>query len=149
MGVPNTPLYEYWGRSARAGANSTGRSVARRQAAFGEEGSGAEIYLREAYAAKNGSEDGFDEFLWATRNDSLRRWTTSSYWPIRQHFPPVDVGDKVVLCLSGSPHEVDAAWSCHACNRCRRSTETRVSRSSRWNTDVIPNARPSSSKRSG
>ena len=35
---------------------------------FGENNSAAKPYLREAYAAKHGSEDGFDEFLWSTRN---------------------------------------------------------------------------------
>jgi tetratricopeptide (TPR) repeat protein len=69
VGVPNTPLYTFWGRAwlAEGDVDSAIEKLGA-EAAFGSDGSGAEVYLREAYAAKNGDEEGFDEFLWATRN---------------------------------------------------------------------------------
>lgn len=70
LGVPNTPLYTFWGRAALAeGDLDSAIKMLGAEAAFGNDGSGAEVYLREAYAAKNGDEEGFDEFLWATRNE--------------------------------------------------------------------------------
>lgn len=70
LGVPNTPLFAFWGRAALSeGDIDSAIELLGAEAAFGEEGSGAEIYLREAYATKNGDEEGFDEFLWATRNE--------------------------------------------------------------------------------
>jgi tetratricopeptide (TPR) repeat protein len=70
VGVPNTPLYTFWGRAALAeGDLDSAIQLLGAEAAFGEDGSGAEVYLREAFAAKNGDEEGFDEFLWATRNE--------------------------------------------------------------------------------
>jgi len=69
LGVPNTPLYQYWGRAALAeGDLDRAVELLGAEVLFGEDGSSAKPYLREAYAAKNGSEDGFDEFLWSTRN---------------------------------------------------------------------------------
>jgi hypothetical protein len=70
LGVPNTPLYTFWGRAALGeGDFDSAVELLGAEAAFGNDGSGAEIYLREAYAAKNGDEEGFDEFLWATRSE--------------------------------------------------------------------------------
>ena len=70
LGVPNTPLYTFWGRAALGeGDFDSAVELLGAEAAFGNDGSGAEIYLREAYAAKNGNEEGFDEFLWATRSE--------------------------------------------------------------------------------
>ena len=70
LGVPNTPLYTFWGRAALAeGDVDSAVELLGAEAAFGEDGSGAEVYLREAYATKNGDDEGFDEFLWATRNE--------------------------------------------------------------------------------
>lgn len=70
LGVPNTPLYTFWGRAALSeGDIDSAIEMLGAEAAFGEEGSGAEIYLREAYGTKNGDEEGFDEFMWATRNE--------------------------------------------------------------------------------
>ncbi len=70
LGVPNTPLYEFWGRSALGeGQYDRAIELLGAETLFGEEGSGAKPYLREAYAAKNGSDVGFDEFLWATRTE--------------------------------------------------------------------------------
>jgi tetratricopeptide (TPR) repeat protein len=68
LGVPNTPLYEFWGRAA-LGEGQFDRAIELlgAETLFGEDGSGAEPFLREAYTAKNGSDVGFDEFLWATR----------------------------------------------------------------------------------
>ena len=70
LGVPDTPLYEFWGRAA-LGESQFDRAIELlgAETLFGEDGSGAEPYLREAYAAKNGSDEGFDEFLWATRSE--------------------------------------------------------------------------------
>jgi len=70
LGLPNTPLYRFWGRAA-LGEGDSDRAIELlgAETLFGEEGSGAEPYLREAYTAKNGNDEGFDEFLWATRND--------------------------------------------------------------------------------
>ena len=70
LGVPNTPLYTFWGRAALGeGDFDSAVELLGAEAAFGNDGSGAKIYLREAYAAKNGNEEGFDEFLWATRSE--------------------------------------------------------------------------------
>ena len=70
LGVPNTPLNTFWGRSALGeGDFDAAIELLGAEAAFGNDGSGAEVYLREAYAAQNGNEEGFDEFLWATRNE--------------------------------------------------------------------------------
>ena len=70
LGVPNTPLYTFWGRAALGeGDVESAVELLGAEAAFGNDGSGAEVYLREAYAAKNGDEEGYDEFLWATRNE--------------------------------------------------------------------------------
>ena len=70
LGVPNTPLYTFWGRAALGeGDFDSAVELLGAEAAFGNDGSGAEIYLREAYAAKNGDEEGYDEFLWATRSE--------------------------------------------------------------------------------
>jgi len=70
LGVPNTPLYTFWGRAALGeGDFDSAIEFLGAEAAFGNDGSGAEVYLREAYAAKNGDEEGFDELLWATRNE--------------------------------------------------------------------------------
>jgi len=83
LGVPNTPLYTFWGRAALAeGDHESAIEFLGAEAAFGNDGSGAEVYLREAYAAKNGNEDGFDEFLWTTRNElakSVDDFTLSDY----------------------------------------------------------------------
>ena len=70
LGVPNTPLYTFWGRAALSEKDfDSAIELLGAEAAFGSEGSSAEVYLREAYAANNGDEEGYDEFLWATRNE--------------------------------------------------------------------------------
>jgi len=70
LGVPNTPLYLFWGQAVLAqGDVDRAIELLGAEALFGEEGSSATPYLREAYAAKHGSDEGFDEFLWSTRND--------------------------------------------------------------------------------
>ncbi len=69
LGVPNTPLYQYWGRAALAESDiDRALDLLGAEVVFGEDGSAAMPYLREAYLAKNGSDEGFDEFLWSTRN---------------------------------------------------------------------------------
>lgn len=73
LGVPNTPLYQYWGRAALAdGDLDRAIDLLSVEALFGEEPTAAKPYLLEAYAAKNGGEDGFEEFLWSTRNRIAR-----------------------------------------------------------------------------
>ncbi len=70
LGVPNTPLYTFWGRAALAeGEIESAIELLGAEAAFGNDPTDAATYLREAYVAKNGDEKGFDEFLWATRNE--------------------------------------------------------------------------------
>ena len=70
VGVPDTPLYRYWGRAALAeGDLDLAIELLGAEVLFGEDHSSAEPYLREAYVAKHGSEEGFEEFLWSTRND--------------------------------------------------------------------------------
>jgi hypothetical protein len=74
LGVPNTPLYVFWGRAALAeGELDSAIELLGAEAAFGNDSASAEIHLREAYVAKNGDEEGFDEFLWATRNELATR----------------------------------------------------------------------------
>jgi tetratricopeptide (TPR) repeat protein len=73
LGVPKTPLYTYWGRTALAeGDFDKAIELLAAETLFSEDSSRAEPYLREAYVAKNGDDEGFDEFLWATRNALAR-----------------------------------------------------------------------------
>jgi hypothetical protein len=68
--VPNTPLFSFWGRAALGeGDLDSAVELLGAEAAFGNDGSAAEVYLREAFVAKNGDEEGFEEFLWATRSE--------------------------------------------------------------------------------
>jgi hypothetical protein len=70
VGVPDNPLYTFWGQAALTeGDIDQAIKLLGAETLFGQEGSSAEPYLREAYVAKNGNEEGYDEFLWATRND--------------------------------------------------------------------------------
>lgn len=93
LGVPNTPLYRYWGRAALAqGEVDRAIELLGAETIFGEEGSASAPFLREAYVAKHGSEDGFDEFLWSTRNDLAR---------------PAD--DFELLDYDGNPHRLSEA----------------------------------------
>jgi hypothetical protein len=69
LGVPNNPLYRYWGRAAlAAGDHETAIDLLGAETIFGQDREAAEPFLREAFAAKTGSEEGYEEFLWATRN---------------------------------------------------------------------------------
>jgi tetratricopeptide (TPR) repeat protein len=69
LGVPNNPLYRYWGRAALAeGDYETAIDLLGAEAVFGEDRQAAAPFLREAYIAKNGDDNGYDEFLWTTRN---------------------------------------------------------------------------------
>lgn len=73
LGVPNNPLYRYWGRAAlTAGDHETAIDLLGAEAIFGQDREAAEPHLRQAFAAKTGSEEGYDEFLWATRNRLAR-----------------------------------------------------------------------------
>ena len=98
-GVPNTPLYEFWGRAALAeGEIDSAVELLGAQTLFGEDGSSAKLYLREAYVAKNGSEDGFDEFLWATRNELAAEVDDFELLDYEGNpYRLSDAGDKVVL----------------------------------------------------
>ncbi len=83
LGVPNTPLYSFWGRAALSeGDYDSAIEFLGAEAVFGSNGSSANTYLREAYATKKGDEDGFEEFLWTTRNElakSVDDFTLSDY----------------------------------------------------------------------
>lgn len=69
LGVPKTPLYTFWGRAALGeGDIDQAIEILSAETLFSEDGSAAEPYLRKAYVAKNGDDEGFDEFLWSTRN---------------------------------------------------------------------------------
>ncbi len=69
LGVPATPLYRYWGRAELAeGHLDRALELLSAEMLFGENRSEAEPYLREAYAAKFGSDEGLGEYLWSTRN---------------------------------------------------------------------------------
>lgn len=99
FGVPDTPLYEFWGRAAlREGDLDSAIELLGTQAIFGQDGSGALPYLRQAYAVKHGHEEGFDEFLWTTRNDLA---PTVDDFELPDYdgnpFRLSDVGDRVVL----------------------------------------------------
>jgi tetratricopeptide (TPR) repeat protein len=98
-GVPNTPLYEFWGRAALAeGELDSAVELLGAQALFGEDGSSAMPYLRDAYVAKNGNEEGFDEFLWATRNELATEVDNFELLDYEGNpFRLSDVGEKVVL----------------------------------------------------
>ncbi|MCU0232847.1 MAG: peroxiredoxin family protein [Thermoanaerobaculales bacterium] len=69
LGVPNTPLYRYWGRAALSeGDLEKAIELLGAEAIFGEDRAAAEPYLREAFAAKGAGSESYEEFLWATRN---------------------------------------------------------------------------------
>ena len=69
LDVPDSPLFRYWGRAAlQTGDVDRAIELLGAETIFGEEPKAAEPYLKEAYAAKYGSEEGFQEFLWTTRN---------------------------------------------------------------------------------
>ena len=69
LGMPNTPLYRYWGRAAlRDGDLEKAIELLGAEAIFGENRAAAEPYLREAFAARSGGAEGYEEFLWATRS---------------------------------------------------------------------------------
>jgi len=73
LGVPNTPLYRYWGRAALSeGDLEKAIELLGAEAIFGEDRAAAEPYLREAFAAKSGGSEGYEEFLWATRSRLAR-----------------------------------------------------------------------------
>ncbi len=73
LGVPNNPLFQYWGRAAlAAGDHETAIDLLGAETIFGQGREAAEPFLREAFAATTGSEEGFEEFLWATRNRLAR-----------------------------------------------------------------------------
>jgi tetratricopeptide (TPR) repeat protein len=70
LGAPKTPLYSYWGRAALAqGELDSAIEFLGRAALFGEKDSETKSFLRDAYVAKNGDDEEFDEFLWLTRNE--------------------------------------------------------------------------------
>ncbi len=70
LGVPTTPLYTFWGRAALAeGDTDRAIELLGAQTLFGEDSSGTKPFLREAYLAKGGDDEVFDEFLWSTRNN--------------------------------------------------------------------------------
>jgi hypothetical protein len=69
LGVPKTPLYTFWGRAALGeGDIDQAIEILAAETLFSEDGSAAEPYLRDAYVAKYGADEGFEEFLWSTRN---------------------------------------------------------------------------------
>ena len=73
VGVPDNPLYNFWGRAALAeGDIDKAVELLGAETLFGQSSSRSEAYLRKAYVAKNGDEEGYDEFLWATRNELAR-----------------------------------------------------------------------------
>ena len=70
LGVPTTPLYSFWGRAALAeGDVDRAIELLGAQTLFGEDGSSDKPFLREAYLAKGGDDEAFDEFLWSTRTN--------------------------------------------------------------------------------
>jgi len=74
LGVPSTPLYTFWGRAALAeGDFDKAIELLSEVTLFSADASRAEPYLRQAYSAKNGDEEGLDEFLWATRNELAKK----------------------------------------------------------------------------
>jgi hypothetical protein len=100
LGVPDNPLYTFWGRAALAeGDLDKAIELLSAETLFGEDGSSSEPYLREAYVAKNGDDQGFDEFLWSTRNQLAK--TIDDFTLLDYDGDPVslsDIGtDKVTL----------------------------------------------------
>lgn len=69
LGLPGSELYSYWGRALLSeGDLDKAIELLGAETAFGNNGAGSETYLREAYVAKNGDEEGYDEFMWSTRS---------------------------------------------------------------------------------
>jgi hypothetical protein len=103
LGVPKTPLYTFWGRAALAeGDFDRAVELLGANTLFGADGSGAEPYLREAYVAKNGDDEGFDEFLWATRNKlatSVNDFTLLDYDGNEVNLAEVSAGKVTLLAF--------------------------------------------------
>ncbi len=67
MGVSDTPLDLFWGRAMLArGEERRAIELLAADAAFGDAAEAVPL-LRQAYAAVNQGEDGFDEYLWSIR----------------------------------------------------------------------------------
>ena len=103
LGVPNTPLFTFWGRAALGeGDLDSAIELLGAEVAFGSDGASAEDYLRESYIAKNGDENGFDEFLWATRNDlatDVQDFTLSDYQGQQVSLGDVSSGNVTLLAF--------------------------------------------------
>jgi hypothetical protein len=92
LGVPDNPLYTFWGRAALAeGDLDKAVELLGAETLFGQDGSSSMPYLREAYVAKNGDDEGFDEFLWSTRNELAK--TVDDFTLLDYEGSPVSLKD--------------------------------------------------------
>jgi tetratricopeptide (TPR) repeat protein len=67
-GIPETPLYRFWGEAElRQGNPERAAELLAPDAVMGRDET-ALAGLRRAYTELNGNQDGFDEYLWAARN---------------------------------------------------------------------------------
>jgi len=73
VGVPETPINRYWGETELAlGRPQHAAELVAADAVMGRD-EGARKTLRAAYEALNGGLDGFDAFLWTTRQRLARQ----------------------------------------------------------------------------
>jgi tetratricopeptide (TPR) repeat protein len=72
VGIPETPLYRYWGQaSLAAGEIDRAEELLLADAVMGDD-SDSVAALRQIYVDKTGSAEGFDEYLWSTRQRIAR-----------------------------------------------------------------------------
>ena len=99
LGVPETELYTYWGRAALNGGDAVrALELLAADAVLGDNDEALESF-RAAYALKNESEDGFDEYLWSERErlaKSVDDFTLLDYEDAEQQLSAL-TEDKVTL----------------------------------------------------
>ncbi|MCP4664641.1 MAG: hypothetical protein GY856_55365 [bacterium] len=91
VGFAETPLYRYWARTLLQDGDVDGAiELVTRDALYSRESEGRDL-LRQAYVAKNGSDEGFDGFLWNHRLELAR--TFDSFSLPNYDDETVDLGD--------------------------------------------------------
>ncbi len=78
VGFAETPLYRYWARTLLRDGDVDGAiELVTRDALYSHESEGRDL-LREAYVAKNGGDEGFEDFLWDRRVELAKTFESFS-----------------------------------------------------------------------
>lgn len=98
LGVPENDLYLYWGQTLLENQDYDAALMGLSKAAIWGYSEDAMVAARQAYAAKNGSENGFDEYLWKVRQahaKTIDNFTLPNYQDQKQSLS--DLKGKVTL----------------------------------------------------